>query len=186
MLEKEKLLKERKEITYELRKAMRNIALLDSRTQEANRQREEIAGELSLIHSSLVTLRKEKQKLQQQTGEAVHWINSWKNRGNDGGLSPNYLTECAESLELVEFSLSDLETATCNFSESFRIGQGGYADVFKGEFSDKTVAIKQLHPHNMQRQSQFFEQVSISLTYICLDCKLHIDRIWLPLLCFFT
>ncbi|KAM3398441.1 U-box domain-containing protein 33 isoform X2 [Capsicum galapagoense] len=161
LLEKEKLLKERKEITYELRKAMRNIALLDSRTQEANRQREEIAGELSLIHSSLVTLRKEKQKLQQQTGEAVHWINSWKNRGNDGGLRPNYLTECAESLKLVEFSLSDLETATCNFSESFRIGQGGYADVFKGEFSDKTVAIKQLHPHNMQRQSQFFEQVEI-------------------------
>ncbi|MCD7466861.1 hypothetical protein HAX54_003905 [Datura stramonium] len=160
LLEKEKLLKEREEITYELHKAMRNIALLDSRAQEANRRREEIAGELTLIHSSIATLRQEKQKLQQQNTEAMHWINSWKNHGKGGGCA-NDLAECSVSLELVEFSLSDLQTATCNFSESFRIGQGGYADVFKGELSDKTVTIKQLHPHNMQQQSQFYEQVEI-------------------------
>lgn len=161
MLEKEKLLKERKEITSELRKAMRNIALLDSRAQEANRRREEITGELTFIHSSKATLRQEKQKLQQETTEAMHWVNSWKNRRKDGGLCANDLTECSVSFELVEFSLSDLQTATCNFSESFRIGQGGYADMFKGELSDKTVAIKQLHPHYMQQQPQFFEQVEI-------------------------
>ncbi|XP_060215996.1 U-box domain-containing protein 33-like [Lycium barbarum] len=161
LLEQENLLKEKKEKTYELRKAMRNIALLDSRVQHNNQRSEEIGRELTLIHSSIATLQQEKQKLQQQTTEAVHWINSWKNRGKDGGLSANDLTECSVSLELVEFSLSDLQTATCDFSESFRIGQGGYADVFKGELSDKTVAIKQLHPHNMQRQSHFFEQVEI-------------------------
>lgn len=161
LLEKEKLLKEKKEKTYELRKAMRNLALLDSRTQEADRRCEEITGELALIHSSISTLRQEKQKLQQQNAEAVHWINLWKNRGKDGGLNAVDLIECSVSFELVEFSFCDLQTATCNFSESFRIGQGGYADVFKGELSDKTVAIKQLHPHNMQRQSQFLEQVEI-------------------------
>ncbi|CAN4119891.1 unnamed protein product [Withania somnifera] len=161
LLEKEKLLKERKEVTYELHKAVRNIALLDSRAQEANQRREEITRELTLIHSSIATLRQEKQKLQQQTTEAMNWINLWKNRGKDGGLSANELTECSVSLELVEFSLSDLQTATCNFSESFRIVQGGYADVFKGELSDKTIAIKQLHPHNMQQQSQFLEQAEI-------------------------
>lgn len=186
MLEKERLLKEKKEKTYELHKAMRNIALLDSRAQEADQRCEEIAGELTLIHSSISTLRQEKQKLQQQNTEAMHWISSWKNRGKDGGLSASDLTECSVSLELVEFSFSDLQTATCNFSESFRIGQGGYADVFKGELSDKTVAIKQLHPHNMQWQSQFFEQVNISLGFTCMDCKLHLDRIWIPLLSFFT
>ncbi|KAK4358870.1 hypothetical protein RND71_021099 [Anisodus tanguticus] len=157
--EQEKLLKEKKEVTYELHKAMRNIALLDSRAQAANQRCEEIARELTLIHSSIETLRQEKQKLKQQTTEAMHWINSWKNRGKDGG--PNDLIECSVSHELVEFSLSDLQSATCDFSDSFRIGQGGYADVFKGELTDKTVAIKQLHPHNMQLPSHFFEQVEI-------------------------
>ncbi|XP_019263348.1 PREDICTED: U-box domain-containing protein 33-like isoform X2 [Nicotiana attenuata] len=159
LLEKEKLLKEREEKTSELRKATRNIALLDSRTQEANQRCEEITGELTLIHSSIATLRQEKRKLLQQNTEAMNWINRWKNRGKDGGLSSS--GECSASPELLEFSPSDLQTATCNFSESFRIGQGGYADVFKGELSDKTVVIKQLHPHNMQQQSQFFEQVEI-------------------------
>lgn len=161
LLEKEKLLKEKKEKTYELCKAMRNIALLDSRAQEADRRCEEITGELTLIHSSISTLRQEKQKLQQQNTESMNWINSWKNRGKDGALSALDLTKCSVSLELVEFSFSDLQTATCNFSESFRIGQGGYADVFKGELSDKTVAIKQLHPRNLQKQSQFLKQVKI-------------------------
>lgn len=161
LLEKEKLLMEKKEKTYELCKAMRNIALLDSRAQEADRRCEEIAGELTLIHSSISTLQQEKQKLQQQNSEAMHWINSWKNRGKDGGQSASDLAECSVSLGLVEFSSSDLQTATCNFSESFRIGQGGYGDVFKGELSDKTVVIKQLHHYNMQQPSHFFEQVEI-------------------------
>ncbi|XP_016435981.1 U-box domain-containing protein 33 isoform X2 [Nicotiana tabacum] len=159
LLEKEKLLKEREEKTSELRKAMRNIALLDSRTQEADQRCEEIAGELTLIHSSIATLRQEKRKLLQQNTEAMNWINRWKNRGKDGVLSAS--GEWSASPALLEFSLSELQTATCNFSESFRIGQGGYADVFKGELADKTVVIKQLHPHNMQQQSQFFEQVEI-------------------------
>lgn len=179
LLEKEKLLKEREEKTSELRKAMRNIALLDSRAQEANQRCEEIAEELTFIHSSIATLWQEKRKLMQQNTEAMNWINRWKNRRKDGGLSAS--GECSASPELLEFSLSDLQTATCNFSESFRIGQGGYADVFKGELSDKTVVIKQLHPHNMQQQSQFFEQVK-NLLYIH---KLHLDRIWNSTLNFF-
>lgn len=142
--------------------AMRNIALLDSRAQEANNRCEEVAGELKLIQTSIATLRKEKQKLQQQKDEAAHWLNRWRSSGKAKGVNTNgAINFTVDSSELVEFSFSDLQIATCNFSESFKIGEGGYGGVYKGELLDRSVAIKKLHPHYMQRQSEFLQQVKL-------------------------
>uniref|UniRef100_A0A5B7A0Y5 RING-type E3 ubiquitin transferase n=1 Tax=Davidia involucrata TaxID=16924 RepID=A0A5B7A0Y5_DAVIN len=160
--EQEKLLEEREEVTRELHKAMRNIALLDSRAQEANRRREEAAEELKLIQASIATLQHEKQKIRQQKMEATRWLERWRSRGQAGGANCNgFIGFNEDSPELAEFSLSDLQTATCNFSESFKIGLGGYGSVYKGEMLDKTVAIKKLHPHNMQGQSEFQQEVQV-------------------------
>ncbi|CAK9143025.1 unnamed protein product [Ilex paraguariensis] len=158
--EQEKLLEEREAVTQELHKAMRNIALLDSRAQEANRRREEAAGELKVIQASIATLRHEKQKIQRQKIQATRWLDRWKNHGQDGGESFNeFIGYIGDFSELTEFSLSDLQTATCNFSESFKIGQGGYGSVYKGEMLNRTVAIKKPHPHNMQ--GEFQQEVQI-------------------------
>lgn len=139
---------------------MRNIAVLDSHAQEANCRCEDVAGHLKLIQASVVNLCKEKQKIQQQKIDAVQWLDHWRSRtqinsGNARGLAQ--LT--VESFELAEFSLSDLEAATCNFSENFKIGQGGYGAVYKGEMLDRTVAIKMLHPHSIQKQPEFYQEV---------------------------
>ncbi|KAF5930872.1 hypothetical protein HYC85_031745 [Camellia sinensis] len=161
--EQEKLLEEREEVTRELHMAMRNIALLDSRAQEANRRREEAAGELELIQTSIAALQHEKQKIRRQKMEATHWLDRWKSRGQAGG-GANYIGLFGfneDSSELAEFSLADLQTATCNFSESFKIGQSGYGCVYKGEMLDRTVAIKKLNPHTMQRQSEFQQEVQV-------------------------
>ncbi|CAA3022162.1 U-box domain-containing 33-like isoform X1 [Olea europaea subsp. europaea] len=160
--EQEDLVEETEKITYELHKTMRNIALLDSRVREANRRREEVAGELELIQASIATLRKEKQKLQRQKNEATRWLHRWKSHGQYGDAEPDktfWLT--GDTSELAEFSLSDLHAATCNFSESFRIGQGGYGTVYKGEMLDRTVAIKKLHPYAMQGQTEFHKEVQV-------------------------
>ncbi|KAL2487521.1 U-box domain-containing protein 33 [Forsythia ovata] len=160
--EQEELLEERQKITYELQKTMRNIALLDSRVREANRRREEVAGELELIQASIATLRKEKQKLQRQKNEATRWLDRWRSHGQYGDADarkPFWLT--GDTSELAEFSSSDLQAATCNFSESFRIGQGGYGTVYKGEMLDRTVAIKNLHPYTVQGQTEFNKEVQV-------------------------
>uniref|UniRef100_A0A5B6ZZV1 RING-type E3 ubiquitin transferase n=1 Tax=Davidia involucrata TaxID=16924 RepID=A0A5B6ZZV1_DAVIN len=157
--EQEKLLEERELVTRELHKDMRNIALLDSRAQEANRRCEEASEELKLIQESIATLRHEKQKIRRQKMEAMHWLEQWKRCGQAAGANCNGFI--GDSPQLAEFSLSDLQTATCNFSESFKIGQGGYGSVYKGEMLDKTVAIKKLHPHNMQGQSEFQQEVQV-------------------------
>ena len=148
---------------------MRNVALLDSRAQEANRRCDEATEELKLIQASIATLQYEKQKIRRQKMEAMHWLDRWRSRGQAGTSHCNGFIGVFEDLpELAEFSLSDLETATCNFSESFKIGQGGNGSVYKGEMLDKTVAIKKLHPHNMQGQSEFQREVaylSLSLSH---------------------
>ncbi|XP_047982359.1 U-box domain-containing protein 33-like isoform X3 [Salvia hispanica] len=158
--EQEKLLKERERISQELQRTMRNIAVLDSRAHEANRRRAEVAAELKLIQASIATLRKERQKLQIQKTEAMRWLHRWKSHEQCEGENENKLFCSVEDVyEMPEFSLSDLEAATCCFSETFSIGQGGYGVVYKGEILNKTVAIKKLHLYNMQRQLEFHREV---------------------------
>ncbi|KAG8644466.1 hypothetical protein MANES_11G131100v8 [Manihot esculenta] len=160
--EQEKLLEEKGEITKELQRTMRNVALLDSRVQEANRRRDEAAGELKLIQTSIASLWQEKQRIRRQKMEAAHWLERWKNHRQAGAPNCNGLLGFVEELpELAEFTLSDLQTATCNFSESFKLGQGGYGYVYKGEMLGRTVAIKKLHPNNMQGQSSFQKEVQV-------------------------
>ncbi|KAJ4845450.1 hypothetical protein Tsubulata_026318 [Turnera subulata] len=160
--EQEKLLEQKEEVSGELQRAMRNIYLLDSRAQDANRRREEASGELKLIQASIASLRQEKQKIQRQKMEAVRWLQRWKNRGQARAANCNGFLEFVEELpELAEFSLADLETATCNFSESFKLGQGGYGCVYKGEMFGRTVAIKKLYLNHMQGQSEFQKEVQI-------------------------
>lgn len=144
---------------------MRNIAVLDSHAQEAYRRCDEVSGELKLIQASITTLQPEKQKLQRQKREALLWLDHWKNRARPvvskaNGFRQTTSDSVEDSLELAEFTLSDLQSATCDLSESFKIGQGGSAEVYKGEMLGRTVAIKKLHPHNIQKQPEFLHEVN--------------------------
>ncbi|KAG8387827.1 hypothetical protein BUALT_Bualt02G0061600 [Buddleja alternifolia] len=156
--EQEKLLRERQKITHQLQKTIRCIALLDSRAHEANCRREEVSSELKLIQASIATLRKEKQKLQVQKIEAIRWLDRWKSHEQWDDANERFMGDISE---LPEFLLSDLEGATCNFSENFKIGRGGYGIVYKGEMLNKTVAIKKLHSYNMPRQTDFHKKVQV-------------------------
>lgn len=160
--EQEKLLDKKEEVTRELQKTMRHVALLDSRAQEANRRCDQVTGELKFIQASIATLRQEKQRIRRQKIEAVRWLERWKNRGQAGAGNCNGFIEFIEDMpESAEFSLADLQTATCDFSESFKLGEGGFGVVYKGEMLGRTVAIKKLHPHNMQGQSEFQQEVRV-------------------------
>jgi chromosome segregation ATPase len=58
-----------------------------------------------------------------------------------------------------EFSLSELKQATEDFSDTMKVGEGGFGCVFKGVLRNTTVAIKMLRSHNVQGQSQFQQEV---------------------------
>lgn len=159
--DQEKLLEEREEVTRELQRTMRNVALLDSRAQEANRRCDEAVGELNFIQASIAALKQEKQRIRRQKSEALRWLDRWR-RGQAGGANCNgFVGFIEEVTELAEFSSSDLQSATCNFSESFKIGQGGYGSLYKGEMLGRTVVIRKLYPHCMQGPSEFQQEVKI-------------------------
>ncbi|XP_025791429.1 U-box domain-containing protein 70-like isoform X2 [Panicum hallii] len=61
-----------------------------------------------------------------------------------------------------QFSLAELKLATENFSESMKIGEGGYGRVYKGTIGDTAVAVKILaHTENLQGLLQFQREVLI-------------------------
>lgn len=152
----EKLLQERDEMTCRLQKSVQSISLLESRAQETNLRCKEVSGELKLLQASIASLRQEKQKLRRQKNEEMKFVDRRGYKPNDD--SGTGFVAAASGLP--EFSFSDLETATCNFSESFRVGKGSYGTVYKGELVGKTVAVKKLHSYNMQRQTELHKIVN--------------------------
>ncbi|KAK8664511.1 hypothetical protein V6N13_084297 [Hibiscus sabdariffa] len=59
------------------------------------------------------------------------------------------------------FSYSELKTATEDFNEKNKLGEGGFGAVYKGTFSDgRVVAVKQLSIASNHGKSQFIAEVS--------------------------
>lgn len=165
---KDTLSEERTELLEELEKIMKTLPLLDSRAQEVNQKREEATAELKIIRASIATLKKEKQTIQSQKMNALKWLSQWKNQE---AASANYngsIGFVENQSHLTEFSFLELQTATCDFSESFKISEGGYGCFYKGEMLGKTVSIRKLHPHSVLGPAEFREEVHF-LTLILKD-----------------
>lgn len=162
MREKEKMLEEKEDITRRLWKTKKDAALLELHVEGAKLRFEEASAQLKLIKESIVTLQCEKHQIQWEKMEAAQWLERRTSGGQAGPRKyDRNLCFVDDSTKLAEFSLLDLETATCNFSESFKLGQGGYGCVYKGEMLNKTVSVRKLHPYSMQGQSEFQQEVNV-------------------------
>lgn len=58
-----------------------------------------------------------------------------------------------------KYSIAEIESATCFFSESLKIGEGGYGPVYKSTLDHTLVAIKVLRPDAAQGEAQFQQEV---------------------------
>ncbi|XP_051147106.1 U-box domain-containing protein 33-like isoform X2 [Andrographis paniculata] len=66
-----------------------------------------------------------------------------------------------EELFFSEFSVMEIEEATNNFDESYKIGEGGYGGIYIGRLRHTQVAIKVLHPDSLQGPVEFQQEVNI-------------------------
>lgn len=155
--EQERLSYARDEALGKLQHALREISVMEDRAQEVKRRQEEVAREMRSAQSSVVNLKLHRYQVRHESVEAAHWRSLHGPSICDGftGLAP---------FDLKEFSMSEIESGTCNFSDSFRIGQGGSGCVYKGELLGKTVVVKQLHHHDVQGQLEFHKKVHKSFT----------------------
>ncbi|KAK3007835.1 hypothetical protein RJ639_014337 [Escallonia herrerae] len=72
-----------------------------------------------------------------------------------------------------KYSIEELETATEFFSESRKIGEGGYGPVYKCYLDHTPVAVKVLRPDAAQGRSQFQQEVEV------LSCIRHPNMVLL-------
>ncbi|GAB2215750.1 hypothetical protein Droror1_Dr00020148 [Drosera rotundifolia] len=71
------------------------------------------------------------------------------------------------------YSIEEIETATNDFSNSLKIGEGGYGPVYRCTLDHTQVAVKVLRPDAAQGQSQFQQEVEI------LSCIRHPNMVLL-------
>lgn len=60
------------------------------------------------------------------------------------------------------YTIEEIEEATKCFSDSLKIGEGGYGPVYRCELDHTPVAIKVLKPDAVQGRAQFQQEVYIS------------------------
>ncbi|KAJ4820501.1 U-box domain-containing protein kinase family protein [Rhynchospora pubera] len=106
--------------------------------------------EIEIVESRLDLLQEEYKKLQKERDNAVEEVKELR-----GGAS--YGSYVAFS----EFSLLELQQATENFSNTHKIGEGGFGCVYKGFLRNTVVAIKMLHPQSLQGRPEFEKEVAI-------------------------
>jgi len=72
------------------------------------------------------------------------WNMRKKRRYQKTKLNPQQRIEDFDSIKSTLLSLSSLQAATDNFSESNKLGEGGFGAVYKGDLSGQEVAVKRL------------------------------------------
>ncbi|GAY37313.1 hypothetical protein CUMW_028120 [Citrus unshiu] len=71
------------------------------------------------------------------------------------------LNSLTVDLRYRKYSIEEIEEATENFSNSRKIGEGGYGPVYKSYLDHTPVAIKVLRPDAAQGRSQFQQEVEV-------------------------
>ncbi|PIA58499.1 hypothetical protein AQUCO_00500441v1, partial [Aquilegia coerulea] len=82
-------------------------------------------------------------------------------RRNKRKRNPN--TSCEDDLkteETLQYDLNTIRTATNDFSDANKLGEGGFGAVYKGEFLDGTeIAVKRLSKNSGQGSQEFKNEV---------------------------
>lgn len=150
--------------------AIKNLAILDDRAQELTHCEDEATVQFDSIMSSIAVLELENQKIRHQKDEYVQQIEKLKFiPQRKSKICNNFIGLGSDSLDLKEFPLSDLQTATFGFSDTLIIEQGGNACVYKGEMLNKNVAIKKFHHHSVQAQREFQQEVFLKPYFILMS-----------------
>lgn len=69
------------------------------------------------------------------------------------------------------YTIEEIENATEFFSQSRKIGEGGYGPVYKCHLDHTSVAIKVLRPDAAQGRSQFLQEVCHQEKHMQCECK---------------
>nr|XP_019701854.1 receptor-like serine/threonine-protein kinase SD1-8 [Elaeis guineensis] len=85
-----------------------------------------------------------------------------KKRKQGETLSIHYRESRGNELELPLFDIHTIRTATNNFSEDNKLGEGGFGPVYKGQLEDgEKIAVKRLSKDSVQGINEFTNEVLV-------------------------
>ncbi|CAL1357619.1 unnamed protein product [Linum trigynum] len=68
---------------------------------------------------------------------------------------------CAADIRYRRYEIEEIESATKDFANNLKIGEGGYGPVYRAHLDHTPVAIKVLRPDAAQGRSQFQQEVEV-------------------------
>ncbi|XP_072955890.1 U-box domain-containing protein 33-like [Typha angustifolia] len=142
------------EISEQLEKANMQESALEQLVAASDRAAKDLQDKLEEARYQLSSLQEEYDLLQCERDDAVKDAEELRYKteqmisGSHGAL-------------ISEFTSLELKQATDGFSNSRKIGEGGFGSVYKGSLRNTTVAIKMLHPQSMQGRSEFHQEVAV-------------------------
>ncbi|XP_057826119.2 U-box domain-containing protein 33 isoform X2 [Cryptomeria japonica] len=167
-------MKEKEEATSSLRLAKEKCQEFSRRQTEVEETLQSMADKINQIScerkEAIFKLQAERQKLA-ATVEQNHRILQEKE------AQIKFLQDClnsrpplqtlpsssssSQNLDFSEYTFDEIKEATSNFSEHFKIGQGGYGIVYKGETRQTTIAVKILRENSLQGRREFEREIDI-------------------------
>jgi hypothetical protein len=124
-------------------------------------------SQIQVANERILGLKKENDVLNTTVKDMEICANSWEQLvksledQREGLIKKNSHICSRKNLGLnTVFSSQELEQATQNFSESLKIGGGGFGTVYKGSLHQITVAIKLLDNPSVQGITQFQREVN--------------------------
>ncbi|XP_066345193.1 U-box domain-containing protein 33-like isoform X3 [Miscanthus floridulus] len=156
----EDLIKNKERAVSGLDSSMRRLAILDAHFEKIKLRIDEFSAELEVIQSSIESLCQKKLKMQTLENRHIHQVKGCT-------YSHATLSNCVSNAfgddlyNFREFTMLDMQSATCKFSESFKIWSQGHGCVYKGEIMNRTVMIYKLHCHSIESVRQFQQEVYI-------------------------
>ncbi|XP_020113001.1 U-box domain-containing protein 33-like [Ananas comosus] len=148
-----KEMKQKKEMEEKLTREM-------VEAEKLRKQRDEALDELQNEHENKIALEHQNIHLELRIEELLLQRDDAVREAEELRKQKREQTATTQgTVNVVEFSYSELQLATNDFDNSLKIGEGGYGTVYKGFLHHTAVAIKILNPPTLH--SQFYEEVNV-------------------------
>lgn len=143
------------EVMEELRVAQEQKLSLERQIADSDKMVEQLEQKMYSAVELLQKYKKERDELQVERDSALKMAEDLRKRQAEEASSSSV------SQFFSEFSFLEIEDATAHFSQTLKIGEGGYGSIYRGDLRHTQVAIKMLHPDSSQGPFEFQQEVNV-------------------------
>ncbi|GLJ43199.1 hypothetical protein SUGI_0896810 [Cryptomeria japonica] len=138
----------------ELEATSEKLRSLEREVNELSRERRAKMEELEGARQKVTALEEQNRQILQDKDAAVKRLQGYLD--SRSRIESSYsVSSSNKSLTFSKYSWNDLKAATEDFFDRFKLGEGGYGAVYKGEIKETRVAVKIISEEGLQGLLEF-------------------------------